>query len=390
MKYWPEELKNYWEDRNEETLLDLDIQLSRGNFSLEASLKLDHPITGIFGPSGSGKSTLLDVIAGLVNPQVGKVKFGESLFYDTEKKINLPPHKRRIGYVFQDGQLFPHLSVKNNLLYGYYLVPRNQRRFKLDQIVNLLEIQSLLSHYPRNLSGGEKQRVALGRALLTSPRLLLLDEPLASLDEGLKRQILPFLKRIALETHIPILYVSHAIGEILQLTDQMVVIKKGRILGQGSFLKVMKDEKILDLAKSSGLENVIPVEVVGHEREGGLTLAKLNHQILNLPFYSIPEGEKTWVSVRPEDIALAIRPVTGTSIQNQLEGEIAGITCVGNRMLVEINIGVVVLAELSIKAFQDLDLKEGMPIYCLIKTHAFTYLGKSLNQTDRLSPTHSP
>lgn len=281
--------------------------------------------------------------------------------------------------MFQDGQLFPHLSVKNNLLYGYCLVPRNQRRFKLDQIVNLLEIQSLLSRYPRNLSGGEKQRVALGRALLTSPRLLLLDEPLASLDEGLKGQILPFLKRIAMETHIPMIYVSHAIGEILQLTDQMVVIKSGRILGQGSFLKVMKDEKILDLAKLSGLENVMTVEVVGHARELGLTVAKLNHQILNLPFSSIPEGEKTFVSVRPEDIALAIQPVTGTSIQNQLEGEILGMTSVGNRILVEIDIGVVLLAELTIKAFHDLNLKEGMPVYCLIKTHAFTYLGKPLN-----------
>jgi molybdate transport system ATP-binding protein len=379
VKYWPKELKNYWEGRKEDNLLDLDIHLSRGSFSLEASLRLHEPITGVFGPSGSGKSTLLHVIAGLINPQVGKIKLGETLLYDTEKKINLPPHKRRIGYVFQDGQLFPHLSVKNNLLYGYCLVPRNQRRFKLDQIVNLLEIQSLLSRYPRNLSGGEKQRVALGRALLTSPRLLLLDEPLASLDEGLKGQILPFLKRIAMETHIPMIYVSHAIGEILQLTDQMVVIKSGRILGQGSFLKVMKDEKILDLAKLSGLENVMTVEVVGHARELGLTVAKLNHQILNLPFSSIPEGEKTFVSVRPEDIALAIQPVTGTSIQNQLEGEILGMTSVGNRILVEIDIGVVLLAELTIKAFHDLNLKEGMPVYCLIKTHAFTYLGKPLN-----------
>jgi molybdate transport system ATP-binding protein len=355
-------------------LMSMKFQIHREDFHLEAYLEIGHPVTGLFGPSGSGKTTILRVLAGLAKPQSGRVELEGQILFDAEAGVDLPPEKRGIGYVFQDGQLFPHLSVKNNLLYGYRLVSPEKRRFQPEHVIDLLEIEPLLSRRPGNLSGGEKQRVAIGRALLTSPRLLLLDEPLASLDEGLKRQILPFLKRVKDEIKIPMIYVSHTISEILQLTDMLVVLEKGKVLGHGPFLEVMKQESILNLAESLGLENVLPARIVRHDRELGFTVVKINSHELRLPFSASHEGDKVFVAVRPEDIVLAARPVQGTSIQNQLEGRIQGITKVGTRALVQVDMGVAILAEVTLKAVHDLALKEGDAIYCLIKSRSFTYL----------------
>ncbi|MBI5187263.1 MAG: molybdenum ABC transporter ATP-binding protein [Nitrospinae bacterium] len=360
-------------------LLDLEFKIIRDTFRLEADLEIRRPVTGLFGPSGSGKTTILSVLAGLAKPDSGRVELDGQVLFDSETGLDLPPERRGIGYVFQDGQLFPHLSVKSNLLYGHRLASPESRRFQPDHVIDLLEIGPLLSRRPRNLSGGEKQRVAIGRALLASPRLLLLDEPLASLDEGLKRQILPFLKRVKDEIKIPMIYVSHPISEILQLTDMLVAIEKGKILGHGPFLEVMKKESILNLAESLGLENVLPAEIVRHDRELGFTTVKINHHELRLPFSVSLEGDTVYVAVRPEDIVLATRPVQGTSVQNQLEGRVQGITRVGTRALVQVDIGAPVLAEVTLKAVHDLALKEGDPIFCLIKSRSFTYLsGRSV------------
>jgi molybdate transport system ATP-binding protein len=225
------------------------------------------------------------------------------------------PCRRRVGLVFQDSQLFPHLSVKRNLLYGYKRLPRRQRRFQLDTIVELLAIERLLSIRPGGLSGGEKQRVALGRALLASPELLLLDEPLAALDNGLKGQIPPFLKRIKDELAMPMVYVSHAIDEILQLTDQLVVIETGRILRAGGFIDVVKDERILRMAGTLGLENVLEVTFRGSDVTAGYTLAHYGDgRRLFIPLSQHALGETGYVAVRANDIALAKQPVHGTSI----------------------------------------------------------------------------
>ncbi len=356
-------------------LLNLKFQLNREHFDLDVALNLDQPVTGLFGPSGSGKTSILNVIAGLTQPPSGRMELDGDLLFDAERKINLPPEKRGIGYVFQDSQLFPHRSVQSNLLYGYRLLSPDKRRFQPDQIIDLLEIEPLLSRRPGRLSGGEKQRVALGRTLLASPRLLLLDEPMASLDVGLKRQILPFLKRVKDNLQIPMIYVSHSIGEILQLTDMLVVMEKGRVLGCGPFLEVMKDEKILNLAESLGLENVVPVTVCKHEPELGFTTVKINHHQLRLPIAEVATEEQVFVAVRPEDIVLATGRVEGTSIQNQLEGTIQGINRVGNRALVYVDLGFVVMAEVTLKAVKDLELKERDKIFCLIKSRSFTYLG---------------
>jgi len=210
-------------------MLDIHITLVRGDFTLTAKLHSTALVTGLFGPSGVGKSSLLQGIAGLVKPRQGHIAIAGDTLFCSAQGINLPPHRRRIGFVFQDALLFPHLTVRNNLLYGYRQLSATERRLSLDAVVAILEIGALLDKSPQHLSGGEKQRVGLGRALLSSPRLLLLDEPLASLDERLKQQILPFLLRVRDELQIPMLYVSHALPEIRYLTEHIVGIQPGFI-----------------------------------------------------------------------------------------------------------------------------------------------------------------
>jgi molybdate transport system ATP-binding protein len=210
-------------------VLDLDLTFNRDDFCLQIKTKIDGDITGILGASGSGKSTLLAIIAGLLKPQHGHIKLDNQSLFDSKNKIWVPPHKRRVGLVFQDGQLLPHLSVHNNLLYGYRNIAPEQRHFELSEIAKLLEIEHLLERKANALSGGEKQRVALGRAVLYSPSLLLLDEPLSSLDERLKNQILPFFLRIKSECKIPMIYVTHSLREIEFLTDAHLTMSEGQL-----------------------------------------------------------------------------------------------------------------------------------------------------------------
>ncbi len=210
-------------------MLELNFEFKREGFSLSAMQIFDAPITGILGASGSGKSTLLALIAGLLKPQQGFIKLNGQSMFGSDPKIWVPPHKRHIGLVFQDGQLLPHLTVRKNLLYGYNNINAAQRRFHLDAIMELLEIGHLLERRPGNLSGGEKQRVALGRAVLYSPELLLLDEPLSALDERLKQQILPFFLRIYTECKIPMVYVTHALSELQFLTNHYLHVRDGKL-----------------------------------------------------------------------------------------------------------------------------------------------------------------
>jgi molybdate transport system ATP-binding protein len=210
-------------------MLNFDLGYARGGFCLEASAHLAGGVTGICGPSGSGKSTLLLLIAGLLKPHSGTLRMADDVLVDRTRRIFIPAWERHFGLVFQDGQLFPHLNVRSNLLYGHERLAPGQRLFQLDTVLQLLEIGHLLDRRPTLLSGGERQRVALGRALLFSPRLLLLDEPLSSLDERLKQQILPFLKRVKDETRIPMLYVTHARAEVDYLADRVLLMDRGRL-----------------------------------------------------------------------------------------------------------------------------------------------------------------
>jgi molybdate transport system ATP-binding protein len=211
-------------------MIEIEAKLQRNGFDLDVSITLQHRVTALFGPSGSGKSTLLSIITGITKPNQGHIEIDGECLFDHKKGINKAMHHRKIGLVFQDGRLFPNMNVEQNLRYGLSFTPKDQQKFKFAEIVNMLEVEALLKRHPNELSGGEKQRVALGRALLSSPRLLMLDEPLASLDERLKSQILPFLKIVAEQINIPMIYVSHSKEEIMQITNNLINIYAGKIV----------------------------------------------------------------------------------------------------------------------------------------------------------------
>ncbi len=209
--------------------LEVSVEARLGDFALDARFNSDSRVTAIFGPSGSGKTSVLNVIAGLLRPRHGHVAVDGATLLDTEAGVFLPPHRRRIGYVFQDGRLFPHLSVKGNLLYGSIFVRSAGESSSFEEVVSLLDLGPLLRRGTSALSGGEKQRVAIGRALLSSPRLLLLDEPLSSLDERRKAEVMPFLERLRDQTRMPIVYVSHVFAEIERLAGTVVLMDEGRV-----------------------------------------------------------------------------------------------------------------------------------------------------------------
>ena len=211
-------------------MIKIEAKLQRKHFNFDVSLQIDKRVTAIFGPSGSGKSTLLSLIAGITQPNSGRIFIDGECVFDSQSGINKPVHQRRVGLVFQDGRLFPHMSVEQNLNYAFKLNAHQRQLIQPAEIMQLLALETLKKQQPHQLSGGEKQRVALGRALLSSPRLLMLDEPLASLDEKLKQQILPYLKLVAENINIPMLYVSHSMDEILQLTSDIIYIENGAIV----------------------------------------------------------------------------------------------------------------------------------------------------------------
>ncbi len=215
-------------------MLDVRVEKLQGTFMVNASfLAQGTGVTALFGRSGAGKTSVINMVAGLVRPDRGRIIVNGKTYFDSEKGINVPPEKRRFGYIFQDGRLFSHLSVQSNLTYGMRLVPSSERFVAFDQVVDMLGIGHLLKRRPSKLSGGEKQRVAIGRALLMSPHLMLMDEPLASLDGERKSEVLPFISQLPKEFSVPILYVSHSLDEILNVADNLVIMDSGRTVAMG-------------------------------------------------------------------------------------------------------------------------------------------------------------
>jgi molybdate transport system ATP-binding protein len=231
-------------------VLKIQVKKALGDFFVDVDFSTGLVgITALFGISGAGKTSVINMVAGLIDPDEGLIEVNGTTLFDSKQSIYVPPEKRRCGYVFQDGRLFPHLSVKSNLVYGMNLAPRSQRYAIYDQVVDLLDIGRLLARRPGKLSGGEKQRVAIGRALLTSPSILLMDEPLASLDMARKNEVLPFIARLTREFYVPILYVSHSLDEVLNLADTVVLLDAGKVLATGPVKEIMSR---LDLQHFAG------------------------------------------------------------------------------------------------------------------------------------------
>ncbi len=354
--------------------LAVDIQARRGTFSLTAAVTTAGGVTGVFGPSGSGKSTLLHAVTGLVRANTGTITLDGETLFDATAGISVPAHRRRIAAVFQDGRLLPHYTVAGNLRYGERLLHASERRIGFDEVVQLLELGALLERRVRGLSGGEAQRVALGRALLCSPRLLVLDEPLAALDDRLKAQIMAFLRAIRDRLEMPMLYVSHDLSEILQLTDRLALMERGRVLGQGRVLELARDPALQSLLQRHGLANVLPIVVARSDADGTLlTLASAGAErteALHGPRSELAIGSRGSLTIDPRHIALATQRVAGISMRNQLRGRVVSVSATGNGSLVVVDVGVPLLCEVGQAAIAELGISAGVETWCLFKAQA--------------------
>src|SRR5437870_5220193 len=253
-------------------MLSVSLQHRLGDFSLDAAFDSAGGLTALFGRSGAGKTTLINLIAGLLRPDRGHIALDGEVLSDAERGIFVPPSRRRIGYVFQEGRLFPHLSVRQNLLYGSWFGTKFGAGGDLDQVVDLLGIGALLGRQTTNLSGGEKQRVAIGRALLSRPRLLVMDEPLASLDEARKAEILPHIERLRDEFGVPIVYVSHQVAEVARLATTLVVLSEGRVAATGPTAQILGRIDLFPLTGRAEAGAILSTRVAGHDPAFGLTV----------------------------------------------------------------------------------------------------------------------
>ncbi|MEO4046352.1 molybdenum ABC transporter ATP-binding protein [Pseudomonas sp. CAU 1711] len=300
--------------------LAIELSLNHADFHLQVALQLPgRGITALFGPSGSGKTSLLRCVAGLERPPRGRIEVNGECWQDDARQHFLAPHKRALGYVFQEASLFPHLSVRSNLEFGQKRIAAAARRIDLDQAARLLGIDHLLARDPATLSGGERQRVGIARALLTSPRLLLLDEPLAALDDKRKQEILPYLERLHDELDIPMLYVSHAADEVARLADHLVLLERGRALASGP-LEQLLARLDLPLAQGDDASSVLHARVCGHDSHYQLLELQLPNSDLRLrlPHAPLANGQELRLKVPARDVSLSLEPPGPSSIINRL------------------------------------------------------------------------
>lgn len=325
-------------------------------------------ITGIFGVSGSGKSTFLRAIAGLERPVNSRIAIGSEIWHDDAKGIFIPPYKRPLGFVFQDAALFPHLNVRQNLEYGMKRVPENARRISLDYVVDLLGLNPLMERNPQTLSGGEKQRVGIARALATSPRILMMDEPLASLDQPRKTEIIPYLNRLNTELSLPILYVSHDLDEIISLADHLILLEAGKISASDEIGQILT-RLDLPLAHRHDAAAIIQGTAIKREERFRLNTIAFSGGQLSLPGKPIPAGEPVRLRIHANDVSLALSPATDTSILNLIPACVVDIHENENGLvMVELDAGGArLLSRITAKSASTLAIHPGQTLYAQIK-----------------------
>lgn len=359
-------------------MLELAVRARRNGFVLDAAARFDGPgVIALFGRSGAGKTTLVEVLAGLLKPHEGLLRVGDETLLDTARGIDVPAERRRCGYVFQDARLFPHLDVRGNLRYGLKRARLAQPNISYDEIVELLGLTALIGRRPHQLSGGERQRVAIGRALLAQPRLLLLDEPLASIDAARRDEVLPYLEKLRAGFAIPIVYVSHQFDEVLRLATHVVLLEHGKVLTSGDLASVSTHPALRSIVGADAVGTVLEGEISGVEPETGLTLVRLGAGTLRIAA-GIAAGSRVRVRVLARDLILARDEPRGLSVRNSLAATVLAIEPDGRHTdLVHLDIGGPrIAARITHAATQDLSLAPGLVLRVLVKSVSLS--GQSL------------
>jgi molybdate transport system ATP-binding protein len=352
--------------------VDVAVRHALGAFRLDAAFAAEAGITALFGRSGAGKTTIVNAIAGLLRPEAGRIAVDGRVLYDSARGIDLPPHRRRLGYVFQDARLFPHLTVRQNLLFGRWFARRGGAD-GLAGVVEMLGIGGLLERRPGALSGGEKSRVAIGRALLARPEALLMDEPLASLDPARKDEILPYIERLRDEVRVPIVYVSHAVPEVARIATTIVLIEAGRVTAAGPAATLMSDPPLFPAFGRWEAGSTLPGRVVAHEPAEALTRVAVSGGELRLPRFAAPPGAPVTLWVRARDVILALTPPEAISALNVLP---AVVTTVGRDAAGIVDVQLVcgddrLLARITRASSARLGIAPGLRLHVVLKSVAF-------------------
>jgi molybdate transport system ATP-binding protein len=353
----------------------VQLQRSRAGstpFLLDVSIQVPAGITILFGPSGAGKSTLLDCIAGLARPNAGRIVVGELALFDSQAGMNLSPQARRIAYVFQTLALFPHMSAEENIYYGLEGIPQQERDARVDDILKAFRVEKLRARKPAEISGGERQRIALARSLVTQPRVLLLDEPLSGLDAELKAAIVDDLRAWNMARRIPILYVTHTREEVDALGERVIAMDRGRVITTGTPMEVLEAPRHKRLAQAAGFENLLSGTVVDLREADGVMRVRLNESRceIEVPLGYAAAGDRVHLAIRAGDILLATSQPHDLSARNVLEGKIVAMEQRGTLVRARVNCGVEFNVHLTPGAVRSLSLAEGARVWLVLKTHS--------------------
>lgn len=341
-------------------------------FTLDVQFQISSGITIVFGPSGAGKSTLLDCIAGLLQPDAGRISLSDEIFFDSGAHINLPSRARRIAYVFQSLALFPHMTVERNIAYGLSHLPLNRREPLVQEALKTFHVAALAKRKPAELSGGEKQRVALARSLVTSPRLLLLDEPLTGLDAALKNSIVDDLRFWNGAHQIPILYVTHNREEVDAMGERVLALDSGKIIAQGTPREVLDMPKHPALIDAAGFENIFDATVLHLDESGGAMRVRLVEGPceMEVPLGHAAAGSRIRVAIRAGDILLATQRPVELSARNILQGKIVSLESRSAMAVARVDCGTVFTVHITSSAVRELELSVGKTVWLVLKTHS--------------------
>lgn len=362
-----------------ENFINFSIQKRFGGFNLVCSASFSQGVTAIFGPSGSGKTTLLNCLAGMIQPDEGCITLDGRTLFSSLGNTNIRLEKRRVGYVFQDSALFPHMNVRDNIRYGYNLVPTRFRDIDLNHLINLLGLSELLERSVNNLSGGEKQRVALARALAISPKLLLMDEPLASLDARFVGTIIAYLKRIVHDLKIPMVYVSHSLSEVIALADNTLVLEAGRKVAFGSTKILMGNGDLIATTKYSILENILEAQVLNPNEGNNMSVVRIGDVKMFAPMCKVNPGEIVMLGIRAGDIIISKDLPPKTSARNVVGATVTDFQESANKILVFTDVGVRIMVEITHNALCELSIGKGSKVYLIIKTNSMHVMGGNID-----------